>query len=615
MANKQRDDYITELKSYINAGELNVTDNLNDTIYIIDDLKISGDFMDGVRGVDHNVLLTENAEWKDILQWGTVIVPETKTYISDKSIQTLDDLGLDKVPLNNNHKEPIQESNDTPNLNLYHGSKNNFNEFEIPKYHTNGGTLGFGTYLTDSIKRANSYADTNGYLYTVELTDELTQSQPLNATKVTLTLNQVAEIIEKIAEKQIEDEEYPYILSDWEEPTSETTIDAGNKAIINRIAQSIIDDTDDLNIINGINNQLGGNNSGADTLVPILNDVGIHYAVLDVEYYDNSKEYVVFNPKDLKIVDKQQPLLAKFQNQDNSLRADEQTFIGEVNGSSISLSNIEYYSTDLLDTIDPKELSNNTLSAVAVNLLDQAKSTYKELLTMPDDDDDKAYWQNDYDTERNSYRILANELNKRGIDVPDDLDYFDNTDSMYATKEKLFENVTKITEANLKNIAEKQLIVKADDPVQAVQKLYNHDLESAIKDSFTLSDVSEKEAQHFLKTVKWEDIVNMENSHYALNYHGNGLYSDEYIKPNSYNPYQENTKILNNDKQQGLSQQYKNLKKQINSNPDNNQHLKTQLTEVREKISQQTQQELKDYQKQNVDLKKPTQDSRQSLSR
>lgn len=485
MANKQRDDYITELKSYINAGELNVTDNLNDTIYIIDDLKISGDFMDGVRGVDHNVLLTENAEWKDILQWGTVIVPESKTYISDKPIQTLDDLGLDKVPLNNNHKEPIQESNDTPNLNLYHGSKNNFNEFEIPKYHTNGGTLGFGTYLTDSIERANSYADTNGYLYTVELTDELTQSQPLNATKVTLTLNQVAEIIEKIAEKQIEDEEYPYILSDWEEPTSETTIDAGNKAIINRIAQSIIDDTDDLNIINGINNQLGGNNSGADTLVPILNDVGIHYAVLDVEYYDNSKEYVVFNPQDIKIKSKEQ-----FQ----------------------------------------------TIHA---------------------------------------------------------------------------ENPAK----TLKETAQEQLIVKADDPVQAVQKLYNHDLESAIKDSFTLSDVSEKEAQHFLKTVKWEDIVNMENSHYALNYHGNGLYSDEYIKPNSYNPYQENTKILNNDKQQGLSQQYKNLKKQINSNPDNNQHLKTQLTEVREKISQQTQQELKDYQKQNVDLKKPTQDSRQSLSR
>lgn len=176
------------------------------------------------------------------------------------------------------------------------------------------------------------------------------------------------------------------------------------------------------------------------------------------------------------------------------------------------------------------------------------------------------------------------------------------------------EKGNKISES-LEEVAKEQLIVKADGPVQAVQKLYNNDLESAIQDSFTLSDVSEKEAQHFLKTVKWEDIVDMENSHDALKYHGNGLYSDEYIKPSSYNPYQENTKILNNDKQQGLSQQYKNLNKQINSNPDNNQHLKTQLTEVREKISQQTQQELKDYQKQNVDLKKPTQDSRQSFSR
>ena len=190
--------------------------------------------------------------------------------------------------------------------------------------------------------------------------------------------------------------------------------------------------------------------------MPILNDLGIHYAVLDVEYYGNSKEYVVFNPQDIKIKSKEQ-----FQ----------------------------------------------TIHA---------------------------------------------------------------------------ENPAK----TLKETAQEQLIVKADDPVQAVQKLYNNDLESAIQDSFTLSDVSEKEAQHFLKTVKWEDIVDMENSHDALKYHGNGLYSDEYIKPSSYNPYQENTKILNNDKQQGLSQQYKNLNKQINNKPDNNQHLQTQRKEVRKKISQ-----------------------------
>ena len=362
---------------------------------------------------------------------------------------------------------------------LYHGSKNDFNAFEIPKYHTNGGTLGYGIYLTDSIERAKSYANDSGYLYTVELNDELTNSKPLSAKEVTLTVNQVAQIIEKVAQKQIDEEEYPYILSDWEEPTSETTMDAGNKAIVKRIAQNIVDDTDDLNIINGISNQLGGNDSGAQMLNPVLNEMNIHYAVLDVDYYDKSREYVVFNPDDIKISSKQDIKLLNEQNKNNE-----------------------------------------------------------------------------------------------------------------------------ITE-NLGEIAQEQLIVKADDPVQAVKKLYNNDLESAIQDSFTLSDVSEKEAQHFLKTVKWEDIVDMENSHDALKYHGNGLYSDEYIKPSSYNPYQENTKILNTDKQPELSQQYKNLNKQINSNPDNNQHLKTQLKEVREKISQQTQKDLKDFAKANPDLKKP----------
>lgn len=188
---------------------------------------------------------------------------------------------------------------------LYHGSKNDFNEFEIPKYHTNGGTLGYGIYLTDSIERAKSYANDSGYLYTVELNDELKNSKPLSAKEVTLTVNQVAQIIEKVAQKQIDEEEYPYILSDWEEPTSETTMDAGNKAIVKRIAQNIIDDTDDLNIINGISNQLGGNDSGAQMLNPVLKEMNIHYAVLDVDYYDKSKEYVVFNPEDIKISNKQ----------------------------------------------------------------------------------------------------------------------------------------------------------------------------------------------------------------------------------------------------------------------------------------------------------------------
>lgn len=373
---------------------------------------------------------------------------------------------------------------------LYHGSKNDFNEFEIPKYHTNGGTLGYGIYLTDSIEREKSYANDSGYLYTVELNNELTNSKPLSAKEVTLTVNQVAQIIEKVAQKQIDEEEYPYILSDWEEPTSETTMDAGNKAIVKRIAQNIVDDTDDLNIINGISNQLGGNDSGAQMLNPVLKEMNIHYAVLDVDYYDKSKEYVVFNPEDIKISNKQDIRLLNEQNKNNE-----------------------------------------------------------------------------------------------------------------------------ITE-NLGEIAKEKLVVKADDPVQAVQKLYNNDLESAIQDSFTLSDVSEKEAQHFLKTVKWEDVADIEKSNNAIKALGNGYYADEYIDRDDNNPHSANQSILKNHDPEHptLSQQYKKLLNQLKEPDNNNKQTEKQLKQVRQDISQQTQKELKDFAKANPDLKKPrTKKAQQTL--
>ena len=374
---------------------------------------------------------------------------------------------------------------------LYHGSKNDFNEFEIPKYHTNGGTLGYGIYLTDSIERAKSYANDSGYLYTVELNDELTNSKPLSAKEVTLTVNQVAQIIEKVAQKQIDEEEYPYILSDWEEPTSETTMDAGNKAIVKRIAQNIVDDTDDLNIINGISNQLGGNDDGAQMLNPVLKEMNIHYAVLDVDYYDKSKEYVVFNPEDIKISNKQDIRLLNEQNKNN-----------------------------------------------------------------------------------------------------------------------------KLTE-NLGEIAKEKLVVKADDPVQAVQKLYSNNLESAIQDSFTLSDVSEKEAQHFLKTVKWEDVADIEKSNNAIKALGNGYYADEYIDRDDTNPHSANQSILKNHdtERPTLSQQYKNLLKQVQDPAKNNHQAEKQLKQVRQDISNQTQKDLKDFAKANPDLKKPRAKKAQQIRR
>ena len=94
----EKQKYINLLKMAIEEGEISETQNLNEAIYLIDDIKISGDFDYGVRGLDHNVLLLDDQNWVDILQWGTIIVPETSSYISDKSISELEEIGYHAVP-------------------------------------------------------------------------------------------------------------------------------------------------------------------------------------------------------------------------------------------------------------------------------------------------------------------------------------------------------------------------------------------------------------------------------------------------------------------------------------------------------------------------------------
>lgn len=106
----EKQKYINLLKMAIEEGEISATQNLNEAIYLIDDIKISGDFDYGVRGLDHNVLLLDDQNWVDILQWGTIIVPETSSYISDKSISELEEIGYHAVPLVENHKYTMEEN-------------------------------------------------------------------------------------------------------------------------------------------------------------------------------------------------------------------------------------------------------------------------------------------------------------------------------------------------------------------------------------------------------------------------------------------------------------------------------------------------------------------------
>jgi len=54
--------------------------------------------------------------------------------------------------------------------NFYHGSNNKFNKFGLNYFgQSDAGWMGYGVYFTNIYDYAVSYADDNGYLYTVDL--------------------------------------------------------------------------------------------------------------------------------------------------------------------------------------------------------------------------------------------------------------------------------------------------------------------------------------------------------------------------------------------------------------------------------------------------------------
>ena len=79
------------------------TKNISESIYIIGGVYINGEFDCGSRGLDHNALIGGGYGWVELLSHGTVIVPETLSYISDLPIIELDKLGYERLPLNDNH--------------------------------------------------------------------------------------------------------------------------------------------------------------------------------------------------------------------------------------------------------------------------------------------------------------------------------------------------------------------------------------------------------------------------------------------------------------------------------------------------------------------------------
>ncbi|MGO5369736.1 MULTISPECIES: hypothetical protein [unclassified Collinsella] len=100
----EKESYIKQLRQLILEDDnLAYGESLEEAIYRIDNLVIYGGFYQGIRGYDHNELLLDNVTWKEIISWGTIIVPETKAYISNTPIIDLEELGYQMLPLDDNH--------------------------------------------------------------------------------------------------------------------------------------------------------------------------------------------------------------------------------------------------------------------------------------------------------------------------------------------------------------------------------------------------------------------------------------------------------------------------------------------------------------------------------
>lgn len=112
-----REDYIKDLQELLIDDPSMAKGQAEEVIYQIDDLTIYGGFEKGVRGTDHRSLLFEGVSWENIMNWGTVVVPETQSYISDQLADQFEKLGFKNLPTNDNHLRGFKDVTEISELN------------------------------------------------------------------------------------------------------------------------------------------------------------------------------------------------------------------------------------------------------------------------------------------------------------------------------------------------------------------------------------------------------------------------------------------------------------------------------------------------------------------
>ena len=99
----KREEYKQRLNELLEEDETLTHGSPDEILYMIDNMVIFGGYELGNRSVDHNILEFDDVSWEEILDWGILAVPETKTYISDTMVPFLEELDYKRLPKNENH--------------------------------------------------------------------------------------------------------------------------------------------------------------------------------------------------------------------------------------------------------------------------------------------------------------------------------------------------------------------------------------------------------------------------------------------------------------------------------------------------------------------------------
>ena len=95
---------INYLNELLADGSITLTSDPEESIYYHEAIGfIWGEFDCGIRGLDHNGLVSEEITITDLMKNGILVVPENKTYISNEQLSIFEEISFDRLPLEANH--------------------------------------------------------------------------------------------------------------------------------------------------------------------------------------------------------------------------------------------------------------------------------------------------------------------------------------------------------------------------------------------------------------------------------------------------------------------------------------------------------------------------------